>query len=701
MRRRNNRKEEEKQKRNRTVFLAMSEHQSVTLIVIIIGGVLSLSMGFFEMIESIISSKPFGFSSVLLIFPPLAATICAFFLIYAVLWFLVISHIGRFFKLKSLPLALSFALFLVIGFISALLKQQIFFPRSFTQLFQLFVLFLLSLVPSIGLYFISKTGAPISKYRNITLAIPFVLAATMILVWISRYKMTSLLSVPFFLALGGYGLIVLFTVKICYHTGQKTRIVRSLAIFMLIVVLSPLVTLFARNVSLARIKKTDHQINKVILIIIDTLRPDSLSCYNPQDASTPHIDQLVRDGILFSHAISSAPWTLPSVASIMTGLSPLVHKVTRRTSMLPDTVRTLAEYMNDAGYYTAAIGRNGFLTPEYNIRQGFHDYIFFPNSGSSFGIKVMQQFSPSPSRFQANVLTDDITALTINWLEAHAEKDFFLWIHYLDPHLPYAPPPDFLPKRGPSPSIGNNFSRLQDVRGGYFVPSLVEREWIRELYNAEVRYVDKNIGELLDTLKRLNLYDESLIILTSDHGEEFWEHNGYEHGHTLYNEVLWVPLIIKPPRSSSHQQMSTGVPIQAIMPTILDLCGINYERSNLTVGSLSPLWRPNAGTFDEQPIVSTGLVYYEDRESVIFDGLKYIRSLLTDREELYNLVRDPDEQHSVTSLFPGKVQRARTILNNTHRIAKDLRKQYDITNEEEVKIDKETIQQLKSLGYMQ
>ncbi len=109
----------------------------LTLIVIIISCVLSLSMGFFEMIELIISSEPSGFSSFLLIFPLLAATICAFFLIYAVLWFLVISQIGRFFKLKSLPLALSFALFLVIGFISVLLKHQMSFPRSFTQLFQL------------------------------------------------------------------------------------------------------------------------------------------------------------------------------------------------------------------------------------------------------------------------------------------------------------------------------------------------------------------------------------------------------------------------------------------------------------------------------------------------------------------------------------------------------------------------------------
>ncbi len=232
------------------------------------------------------------------------------------------------------------------------------------------------------------------------------------------------------------------------------------------------------------------------------------------------------------------------------------------------------------------------------------------------------------------------------------------------------------------------------------MPSLEEREWIKTLYKAEVRHVDQNIGRLLKALKQLQLYDEALIIFTSDHGEEFWEHDGYEHGHTLYKELLWVPLIIKLPLSTSKQQIDSLVMTSSITPTILDLCKIDYERDYLSADSLSSSWESDPPAFDEQPAISTGLLYYEDRESVMFDGLKYIHSLLTNREELYDLSSDPEEQVSVVSSFPDKVWQAKNILENAKKRTKELAKHYRTLHQEEIQLDDDTIQQLKSLGYI-
>jgi arylsulfatase A-like enzyme len=205
----------------------------------------------------------------------------------------------------------------------------------------------------------------------------------------------------------------------------------------------------------------------------------------------------------------------------------------------------------------------------------------------------------------------------------------------------------------------------------------------------------------MEALKQLNLYDDSLVLLTSDHGEEFWEHNGFEHGHTLYNEVLWVPLMIKLPMSAARGQVETAVSTLSVTPTVLDLCGIDYDRRHLSAGSLSDLWESSPDGFDEPPIVSTGLLYYENRESVILDGLKYIHFLLSDREELYDLARDAGEQVSILKASPEKAERAREALREHQMAARKLQEYYGIFETEKLELDREAIRILRSIGYVQ
>ena len=679
--------------------------------IIIIGLVLGLSVGFLDIALSI-SSGPSGFSSFSFILLPLVATISVFFLLYLLIWFFVGSQLTRLPRVEFFPLAVSVAFFLGTIFILASLNDLMHFSLSSTQVFKLFILFFISLTLSIGTYFTARSFVHLSDYRNaaaiFSIAIPFLLAEMVAFIWLQKYRIGLFVSVPSLIVSGIYILTTLFTIWLLYRTARKIRIARLLAILTTVVILSPLVPFVATKVSPASLVEfgdTDHRVKRVILIIVDTLRPDFVSCYGCQSLSTPHIDQLGRDGILFTKAISAAPWTLPSVASVMTGLSPSVHMTIGRGSKLQDSFRTLAEYMLDAGYFTAAIGSNPFLTSRRNISQGFIEYNFFPKPsiGKSFGARLLKRIVPS--RFRAEVSTHDLTKLACHWIEENYEKDFFLWIHYYDPHLPYSPPPDFIEKLPPSPAIGTSFSKLEAVRGGYFVPSLAEKDWIRELYGSEVRYVDKSLGSLLDTLKRLNLYEESLIILTSDHGEEFWEHSGFEHGHTLYNEVLWVPLMIKPPlygsKKLAKKVVSQVITTASITPTILDICKIGYEKEFLCAPPLSPLWELNSDAFKPGPIISTGLLYYEDKESIIFDGLKYIRSLMTNHEELYDLASDPKERNCIASLFPDKTQRIGYILREHKGITKKLRKHYGIFKKETIEVDRETIERLKSLGYVQ
>ncbi|MCP4404196.1 MAG: sulfatase [bacterium] len=461
----------------------------------------------------------------------------------------------------------------------------------------------------------------------------------------------------------------------------------------------------------AKLQGASHPIKHVILIIDDSLRADVLSCYNPQTRQTPFIDRLAQDGILFRQAFSAAPWTLPSVSSILTGLAPSVHQVTERTSRLADSLRTLAEYMHDEGYATAAIVNNGFLAPKHNISQGFMEYNFFPKilpwKDASFVLNVIaEQVLPLfPKQFPLTASPAFLTESALTWLEAHYTRNFFLWIHYFDPHQPYNPSPSNLSDREPPSSLGYKVDKFREIRGGYFVPSLEERSWIKTLYQAELQNVDRNIGRLIETLKRLGIYDESLIIFSSDHGEEFWEHDGYEHGHSLYNEVLWVPLLIKLPQSISAEirknDVEFAISTQDITPTILDLCGIAYEQDTLSGTSLAPLWQPGFQAAHTEPVISSGILYYEKRESVIFDRMKYIRSLVTSRQELYDLKQDPGERHSVITRFPGKILKARDILERHHNTSRELSEYHHITEQESVNIDKNTMQQLKSLGYIQ
>lgn len=677
--------------------------------VIFVAVTLSLSMGFLEVTLSILSQPlPGGLSSFPSVSPLLVATFCVFFFGYVLFWFLVGLPLKHFLRLETVPLAVSLAFFGASIATLTSISDPIRFPFSLDALSKLLLLFFFSLVASVGIYFSTQAVSNIPKGGNLAILFgvgtPFVLAETLVFVWLHKYALGAFFSLPSLLINFGFVLVLLLTAVLLYRTSPTISATRVLAVFLFLEFVSPLAGMVSWRAGAdtrERFEQREHPIKHVVLIVVDTLRPDFITAYNPQGEPTPHIDQLAQEGILFQKAVSPSPWTLPSIASLMTGLSPKVHLTTRPGFRLPDAFPTLAEYMHDAGYVTVAFGSNPNLRTDSNLNQGFLEYQFFPepSMGKSLGARVLERLFPD--QFRRRISTSRLTELANSWLESNHEKDSFLWLHYFDPHHPYAPPPDFLPDEQPPSAIGVSFDITDEVHFGAFVPSIAERKWIKRLYGSEIRYVDQNIGRLLDTLRQLGIYEESLIILTSDHGEEFWEHEGMGHGHSLYDEQLQVPLIMKLPRSTERKRISTRVSMAGIMPTILELCGIDYDRKTLSVGSLVPLWGMKPESFLERPLISTGLARNEDRESVVFGGVKYIRTVLTHREELYDLIVDPGEHNSLAHSSVEKVEQARKILREQGKAAATLRQHYGLAGEEKRELDEETKELLKTLGYVQ
>ncbi|MCF7955489.1 MAG: sulfatase [Phycisphaerae bacterium] len=436
----------------------------------------------------------------------------------------------------------------------------------------------------------------------------------------------------------------------------------------------------------------------VIFIVIDTLRADAISCINPDTMATPNIDALAGDGVLFNNARSTSPWTVPSVASLLTGVSPLAHRTMTIKSQLPDECVTIAEYFDQQNYQTAAFYQNTNLNNR-NFEQGFDTFKFHVLPKDFFLHQRLLKFLAGKTETikRPKWATDQ----AIGWLDKNIDRHGFLYVHYIDPHSPYTPKDEYLPKGDVPKRVGKTFKieNFLSTRTGFLVLTQSEKSWVRKLYEAEVANIDENIGRIINDLKAKGIYDQSLIVLTSDHGDEFWEHGSVEHGHTLYNELLHVPMIIKMPSQSVKRVVDSRVKINSITPTVLDICNIKYDPKSISAPSLAA-----AITNDEKVtpvnIVATGLLYYENRIAVEFDDYKYIERLDNGRQELYNIKDDPEELINIAKDNTEIISIAKKIIADEQERAKALRQENNFKDPQSVEMNKEELERLKSLGYL-
>jgi arylsulfatase A-like enzyme len=347
----------------------------------------------------------------------------------------------------------------------------------------------------------------------------------------------------------------------------------------------------------------------VFIYLVDTLRADHLGCYGYPRPVSPSADAFAREATLF-HAVAPSSWTKASVASLLTGRSPIVHRAQDRGDTLPAGTVTLARLLGAAGYRTYALYANSWVSETFGLDQGFEERRFL--------------FARS----------DRLSHELFGRLRRLAPDDrLFAYVQTIDPHAPYDPTPEFRARFAPP---GSRLQRasiewLEDLatrgRRGEPIPRRLVEE-ITALYDAEIAFNDRQFGLFLEELKRRGLYDASLIVFTSDHGEELFDHGGVSHGHTLFREVLEVPLIVKWPGGVAAPPGANGSRAQLLdlVPTVLDCASLPVP-SGLEGRSL--LRPPPA----EPPPGGNGILSYLD-----LDGLK-AQSVTEDR---WKLVRNGD-----------------------------------------------------------
>jgi arylsulfatase A-like enzyme len=578
-------------------------------------------------------------------------------------------------------LTTSFAAFMILKFATSRMG----FDRTILEA-------LACALPLIG-WVLARFVAHRPRLRALAFAFPYWLVATALFEWLRRFPDASG-RLPPMLLLSGYVVAMALGAVVALTSGRSGRVERGLVVLASVIAVAPLGASMTNRKGNPAAASMDapRLVKRVILITVDTLRADAVS-----GAVTPRLQELSRDSLIFTNAISPAPWTLPAVSSLMTGVSPDVHGGTSVLSKVSSRFETLAERLEGAGYLTAALGSNPVLLPERNLGQGFMEYDFYPRLTSlkSLGAALLKRIWPE--EFRLNVSDQDITELALAWVREHRSYDFFLWVHYIGPHQPYSPSPQFSPPSVPPPGMESTFGKFRQVRLGLFVPDATQRAWIQELYRGDVRSTDREVGVFIDGLRDIGLYDDSLIVMTSDHGEEFWEHDGFEHGHTLYQELLAVPLMIKAPGSQRKGAVSGFVSTERVMATVLEACGVRYEPQDIA----PPLPLRDAPDTRPEPVVSSFPLYYEDRIAVRFERYWYIRSLLTDVEELYDLEKDAKEQFSIAQSAQQELQRARDLLVGWKERTRALRELYSMEVTERIPLEPRTEQMLRALGYVQ
>ena len=378
----------------------------------------------------------------------------------------------------------------------------------------------------------------------------------------------------------------------------------------------------------------------VILITIDSLRHDHLGCTGHERVSTPHIDALGRDGVIFRECVAQGTYTRISVPSIITGMFPLFTQVRTFGGHLDSIHTTVAEVLEAAGYLN--LSTNQLWTRSFY--QGFQEL-------GSTNNRTLKQ-----------------TARAIQGVEDRRESKFFIWLYYWDPHAPYLPPEEFMRRYEPDyvhlpprpQAGGHRDASLRDASGHYngsigtlkalnqkeLGMTSLDRKHLNNLYLAEIAYVDQGIGELIARLKELDLYDDTLIILNSDHGEGFGEHGFWYHGSTVFDEMCRVPLIIKPPRAKYLNKEVRGV-VRSIdvAPTILDYCGLDAP-ATWDGQSLRPFIET-----DRSPnlpgVTETQVGKKSHLMALRYAGYKLIYDLQNEKVWLYNLEADPGETNNI------------------------------------------------------
>jgi arylsulfatase A-like enzyme len=433
----------------------------------------------------------------------------------------------------------------------------------------------------------------------------------------------------------------------------------------------------------------------IILISLDTLRADHLGAYGYHRNTSPSIDALAKESVVFERAVVQSPWTLPSHMSIMTSLYPSFHGLTDKDTFLSlsDEYVTLAELLKKGGYKTAAFTDGGFVSAKFGFDRGFDTY--YDQGG---GIKA-------------------ILPKAKKWLDLLKSEPFFLFIHCYDIHSPYNPPPPYNTMFHDFPYTGKvipSNRMLTSLLNNRLDINIDDVNHIIAFYDGGIRYTDTMIGEFLSYLNDRGLYDNSLIILTSDHGEEFYEHGSILHWQLYFKPDLHVPLIMHVPEFSTREiRVEKLVRSIDLLPTILDIAGLPNHRQ-AQGRSLLPLIRKKESILTrvlfnisnlfkkEETISFAETKYFKHRKlespfkSIIDDnGYHMVYDQASDSIKLFNLTLDPDAKNNIAEDHGAVIKRLLSqwdeFFSRSNKIS---------PKSQGMSLDKQTLKQLEALGYV-
>jgi arylsulfatase A-like enzyme len=428
----------------------------------------------------------------------------------------------------------------------------------------------------------------------------------------------------------------------------------------------------------------------ILLISIDSLRRDHVSAYGYKRPTTPQIDALAREGVLFDMAVAPTSWTLPSHVTMLTALPARLHAVRETNQRFSRDVVTLAEVLSDTGYATAGFVAGSFLSSTHGFGQGFdvyNDYTILERERGKLGSHLTSPLS---------------VGLVRRWLDDQADADqqrpFFVFLHMWDVHYEYLPPPPYDTMFDPDYTgdiTGRGF--MDDPRINRDMPPR-DREHLVALYDGEIRYTDDHLGQLFDLLAERGILDETIVVVTADHGDEFFEHGRKGHAETLFDEVLLVPLIMRYPAGiPAGSVVDRQVRLLDVAPTILSLAGVERPEKFGYCGPAVSACRDLTPFISGQSSDKPGLVAFghlrRDQVSIRTETSKLIRDTRFNRARRYDLTNDPAER---SNLYGSDDPQANTLLGN-------LLDQWwsgEVGKPQSTEIDAQQLEILRSLGYL-
>ncbi len=453
----------------------------------------------------------------------------------------------------------------------------------------------------------------------------------------------------------------------------------------------------------------NNQKPNIILIVIDTLRPDHLSCYGHNRKTSPNIDSIAQKGVTFLNHFSTSSITMTSTASIFTGLLPYKHMAAFPHPIKPRAL-TISELLKTIGYTTVGFIGNVQVSKEFGFGRGFDTYYEEEVTDKVNNVKDAKIVLTIP------YLDRNIADKSMSWLRENQDKNFFMYIHFLGGHHPYKSYQPFKDYFIDGDKYENqiDFFNLLDEK---YTDSLFSKfpdllEIFNAIYDNKIRQIDSYIGEIYNTLKEVELLNNTLLIITSDHGEEFYEHGSFYHGATLFEEVIKVPLVISYPKLL---KMNYYEPIMSqstdILPSILELLNIKCPQ-DIDGSSFLSIIKKSKLSFinklfskDRDKIFCELFCPTQDPKYALFavrsKDYKIIKKLSfkprTKQESLaFHLRADPFEKMNLSD-----ANGMETILEKAIDKANSHIKTMLNENSYEEKLDKNVIEQLRSLGYIQ